>query len=68
MKIRIIFIADRKQAIEKAISLAKAGDLVVALGKGHESSIIYKNREVFWNEQEVVKNAILSLEKSEKEK
>lgn len=64
----LFFIADRKQAIEKAISLAKAGDLVVALGKGHESSIIYKNREIFWNEQEVVKNAILSLEKSEEEK
>ncbi|WNY65674.1 UDP-N-acetylmuramoyl-L-alanyl-D-glutamate--2,6-diaminopimelate ligase [Borreliella andersonii] len=64
----LFFIPDRKQAIEKAISLAKAGDLVVVLGKGHESSIIYKNREVFWNEQEVVKNAILSLEKSKKEK
>lgn len=59
----LFFIPDRRQAIEKAISLARAGDLVVALGKGHESSIIYKNREMFWNEQEVVKNAILSLEK-----
>ncbi|WKC76854.1 UDP-N-acetylmuramoyl-L-alanyl-D-glutamate--2,6-diaminopimelate ligase [Borreliella valaisiana] len=64
----LFFIPDRKQAIEKAISLARAGDLIVTLGKGHESSIIYKNGEIFWNEQEVVKNAILSLEKSEKEK
>ncbi|WPM06098.1 UDP-N-acetylmuramoyl-L-alanyl-D-glutamate--2,6-diaminopimelate ligase [Borreliella sinica] len=64
----LFFIPDRMQAIEKAISLAIEGDLVVVLGKGHESSIIYKNREVFWNEQEVVKNAILSLEKSKKEK
>lgn len=64
----LFFIPDRRQAIEKAISLAKAGDLIVALGKGHESSIIYKNEEIFWNEQEVVKNAILSLKKSKKEK
>ncbi|WKC87890.1 UDP-N-acetylmuramoyl-L-alanyl-D-glutamate--2,6-diaminopimelate ligase [Borreliella japonica] len=64
----LFFIPDRRQAIEKAIGLARAGDLVVALGKGHESSIIYENREVFWNEQEVVKDAILSLEKSKKEK
>ncbi len=63
----LFFIPDRKLAIEKAISLARAGDLVVVLGKGHESSIIYKNRELFWNEQEIVKNAILSLDKSEKE-
>ncbi|QFI14341.1 UDP-N-acetylmuramoyl-L-alanyl-D-glutamate--2,6-diaminopimelate ligase [Borrelia sp. CA_690] len=60
----LFLIPDRRQAVEKAISLAKAGDLVVILGKGHECSIIYKNREVFWNEKEVVKNAILSLEKS----
>ncbi|WP_424632285.1 UDP-N-acetylmuramoyl-L-alanyl-D-glutamate--2,6-diaminopimelate ligase [Borreliella lusitaniae] len=65
----LFFIPDRRQAIEKAINLARVGDLVVVLGKGHESSIIYKNKEVFWNEQEAVKNAILtSLEKSEKEK
>lgn len=64
----LFFIPDRKLAIEKAISLARAGDLVVVLGKGHESSIIYKNRELFWNEQEIVKNAILSLDKSEKER
>ncbi|WP_151074313.1 UDP-N-acetylmuramoyl-L-alanyl-D-glutamate--2,6-diaminopimelate ligase [Borreliella turdi] len=64
----LFFIPDRKQAIEKAIGLARAGDLVVVLGKGHESSIIYKNTEAFWNEQEVVQNAILGLKKSEKEK
>ncbi|AJA90032.1 UDP-N-acetylmuramyl peptide synthase [Borreliella chilensis] len=59
----LFLIPNRRQAIEKAISLAKAGDLVVALGKGHESSIIYENREIFWNEKEIVKNAISSLEK-----
>ncbi len=37
---QIIKIVDRKKAIEKAISLAKKGDLVLILGKGHEKTIL----------------------------
>ena len=36
-------VPDRAQAIRRAFSLAKAGDTVLLLGKGHEASIIGKN-------------------------
>jgi len=39
----LFLIPDRPSAIRKAFSLAKEGDLVLLLGKGHENSIIYKN-------------------------
>jgi UDP-N-acetylmuramoyl-L-alanyl-D-glutamate--2,6-diaminopimelate ligase len=34
---------DRPAAIRKAISLARPGDIVLLLGKGHENTIIYKD-------------------------
>jgi UDP-N-acetylmuramoyl-L-alanyl-D-glutamate--2,6-diaminopimelate ligase len=37
----LFLIPDRPTAIRKAISLARPGDLVLLLGKGHENSIIY---------------------------
>jgi UDP-N-acetylmuramoyl-L-alanyl-D-glutamate--2,6-diaminopimelate ligase len=39
----LYIIPNRPRAIRKAISLARAGDLVLLLGKGHENSIIYKD-------------------------
>ena len=38
---RLYLIPDRPTAIRKAFSLARPGDLVALLGKGHENSIIY---------------------------
>jgi UDP-N-acetylmuramoyl-L-alanyl-D-glutamate--2,6-diaminopimelate ligase len=38
---KVFLIPERPSAIRKAFSLAKAGDLVLLLGKGHENSIIY---------------------------
>jgi len=37
----LFLIPDRPLAIRKAFSLARQGDLVLLLGKGHENSIIY---------------------------
>ncbi|MBR2989534.1 UDP-N-acetylmuramoyl-L-alanyl-D-glutamate--2,6-diaminopimelate ligase [Candidatus Saccharibacteria bacterium] len=37
---QIIIELDRKAAIERAINLAKPGDLVLVLGKGHEKTIL----------------------------
>lgn len=34
---------DRAKAIEKAVKLAKAGDIVLVLGKGHEKTILRKD-------------------------
>ncbi len=47
-------IVDRREAIRKALSLARAGDVVVATGKGSESSIhIAHGKTIPWNEREV---------------
>ena len=37
---QVIKIVDRKKAIEHAIKIAKPGDLVLILGKGHEKTIL----------------------------
>jgi UDP-N-acetylmuramoyl-L-alanyl-D-glutamate--2,6-diaminopimelate ligase len=57
----IILIADRRKAIQHALSLAKAKDTVVLLGKGHEKSIIYPEGPVPWNEQEAATEALKQL-------
>ncbi len=45
-------IADRRDAIETALDHARPGDIVVLLGKGHESCIYYENgRKLPWNER-----------------
>ncbi|MBI3069700.1 MAG: UDP-N-acetylmuramyl-tripeptide synthetase, partial [Candidatus Levybacteria bacterium] len=51
-------IPDRQEAIKKAISMAKKGDLVLLTGKGHEQSINYGHGEEPWSEHEAVKAAL----------
>lgn len=53
-------IPDRREAIEFACKLAKAGDVAAVFGKGHEKSMCFGKKEVPWDEFEVVKEAILS--------
>lgn len=47
---KLFLIPDRPTAIAKAFSLAKAGDIVLLLGKAHENSIIYKDRVMPYDE------------------
>lgn len=51
-------IADRKQAIKRAIEIAKKGDLVIITGKSHEKSMNYGKGEEPWSEHEAVKAAL----------
>ncbi|OQA50738.1 MAG: UDP-N-acetylmuramoyl-L-alanyl-D-glutamate--L-lysine ligase [Candidatus Omnitrophica bacterium ADurb.Bin292] len=51
-------IIDRAEAIEKAVSLAKAGDAVFILGKGHEDYQILGDVRIPFNDREVVESAI----------
>ncbi len=44
---------DRREAIRRAFTVARAGDAVLLAGKGHESSIVYADREIPWSEREV---------------
>jgi UDP-N-acetylmuramoyl-L-alanyl-D-glutamate--2,6-diaminopimelate ligase len=45
---------DRGRAIEKAIRRARAGDVVVILGKGHERSIVANGHQETWNDVQAV--------------
>ncbi|WGK69973.1 Mur ligase family protein [Candidatus Haliotispira prima] len=49
----VFLIPDRRQAMARIFALAENGDLVLLLGKGHETSIILANRrEIPWDERE----------------
>jgi UDP-N-acetylmuramoyl-L-alanyl-D-glutamate--2,6-diaminopimelate ligase len=57
----LFLIPDRPAAIRKALSLARAGDLVLLLGKGHENSIIYKDHAMPFDEIAEVEKALGEL-------
>jgi UDP-N-acetylmuramoyl-L-alanyl-D-glutamate--2,6-diaminopimelate ligase len=45
-------VVDRRSAIEKAIRMAKAGDVVVIAGKGHEPYQILSDRTIHFDDRE----------------
>jgi UDP-N-acetylmuramoyl-L-alanyl-D-glutamate--2,6-diaminopimelate ligase len=47
---RLFQIPDRREAISRAFDLARKGDTVLLLGKGHERSIIYRDGPIPWLE------------------
>ena len=51
-------IEDRKKAIEKALQMAKKGDLVVLTGKGTEATMVIGNKKIPWNERKVVEEVL----------
>lgn len=51
-------IPDRQEAITRAISLAKTGDLVVITGKGHEQSMNIGQGEQPWSDHKAVLKAL----------
>ena len=57
----LFLIPNRRQAIREAFKTARAGDLVALLGKGHESSIIYADGPMEWDEAEVCREALNEL-------
>jgi UDP-N-acetylmuramoyl-L-alanyl-D-glutamate--2,6-diaminopimelate ligase len=46
----LFLIPDRPTAIRKALSLAKTGDIVLLLGRGHENTIFYGDHEEYFDE------------------
>ncbi len=54
----LYLIPNRPEAIRKAVSLAAPGDLVLLLGKGHENSIIYRDRVDPYDEIAEARNAL----------
>ena len=58
---QIIKITDRGSAIKKAISIAKPGDLVLILGKGHEKTILRADGPHPFEDLKVTAEAIKSI-------
>lgn len=50
-------IPSRKEAIERALKVAKRGDIVLVTGMGHEQFRIIKGKRIPWSDVEVIKNA-----------
>jgi UDP-N-acetylmuramoyl-L-alanyl-D-glutamate--2,6-diaminopimelate ligase len=49
---------DRGQAIYRAVQLARPGDLVIALGKGHEQSMCFGDIEYPWDDRQAMRAAL----------
>jgi UDP-N-acetylmuramoyl-L-alanyl-D-glutamate--2,6-diaminopimelate ligase len=55
-------IADRRQAIEKALSVAKRGDTILITGMGHEQFRIINGKKEPWNDSDVVREIVAQKE------
>lgn len=55
-------IPDRREAIEQALASAKKGDCVLIAGKGHEHYQIFKDRTVPFDDAEVIRSILKTLE------
>ncbi|MFH1183271.1 MAG: UDP-N-acetylmuramyl-tripeptide synthetase, partial [Candidatus Moraniibacteriota bacterium] len=51
---------ERKEAIRKALSLAKNGDIIILTGKGGEKLMCAGNKKIPWDEEREVRKIILS--------
>jgi len=47
-------ILDRREAIQKALSLARPGDIVVVTGKGAEETMMVGDKQIPWNDKKVI--------------
>jgi len=62
-------IPDRKKALDKALEIAKKGDIVIATGKGHEKSMnLDGKKEIPWNEQKILRDLLEKMGKSNQNK
>ncbi|TSC82343.1 MAG: Uncharacterized protein G01um101420_354 [Parcubacteria group bacterium Gr01-1014_20] len=51
-------IEDRREGIQKALSLALEDDIVIITGKGAEQSMIITNKTIPWDDREVVRQEL----------
>ena len=56
-------IIDRYEAIEYAVKQAHPGDIVMILGKGHETTQTLKDKTIHFNDVEVVEDVLSSITK-----
>jgi UDP-N-acetylmuramoyl-L-alanyl-D-glutamate--2,6-diaminopimelate ligase len=51
-------VLDRGRAIYRAVQLARPGDVVIALGKGHEQSMCFGQTEYAWDDRQALRLAL----------
>jgi UDP-N-acetylmuramoyl-L-alanyl-D-glutamate--2,6-diaminopimelate ligase len=56
-----IEVEDRREAIAVALGRARAGDVVVICGKGHEKSIVYGTESRPWDDRQVAREELARL-------
>jgi UDP-N-acetylmuramyl-tripeptide synthetase len=49
---------DRREAIKRALDMGQPGDLVLVVGKGHESTQIFKDHTIHFNDCEVAEELL----------
>ncbi len=60
---RLVTIVDRKEAIEEAFRKAKAGDIVLIAGRGHETVQDFGDRQVKFDDRAVAKELLKCTKK-----
>ena len=58
---KVIKINDRREAIRRAFMMAKAGDIVLIAGKGHEKTILIGKQDRPWSDAGVAREEIDKL-------
>lgn len=56
-----IVVENRREAIKKAMEIAKQYDVIVVAGKGHEDYQILKDKTIHFDEREIIKELIEEL-------
>jgi len=51
-------ISDRREAIHKALEIAKSGDTVVVTGMGAEESMVVGDKKIPWNDRKVIEEEL----------
>ncbi len=60
-------IFDRREAIVKALKLAKSGDIILLTGKGAEETMAVGKKRIPWNDRSVIEEEIKKLKKNNEE-
>jgi UDP-N-acetylmuramoyl-L-alanyl-D-glutamate--2,6-diaminopimelate ligase len=54
-------IADRKEAIRRALNMAQHSEIILIAGKGHEDYQIFKDRTIEFNERKIVQELLKEM-------